>query len=218
MPNEVCLPRLPANASSTESASSRETFLSVAIAVPIACTSRASMCFNTAAASCSPSESSNTEARCAPVSFCGSAIFAHPCFHDLCDLLRILARDALGELDFLLESERRRARCAHASAERQCVGARLETVRAGGRERKLLRARWADEIAKQRAQHDQDQPECEQRADALLHDLAHGRLLPERHADGLEIGRAVERRVDDRNVVAALLVETDCVPDEQRHL
>src|SRR5215469_13863316 len=137
MPNEVCLPRLPANASSTASASSRETFFSVAIAVPIACTSRASMCFSTAAASCSPSESSNTDARCAPVSFCESAIFAHPRFHDLRDLLGVLARDALGELDFLLEPERRRAGRARTSAERQRVGDRLEPVRAGGRERKL---------------------------------------------------------------------------------
>src|SRR3982751_5819742 len=134
MPNEVCLPRLPANASSTESASSRETFLSVAIAVPIACTSRASMCFSTAAASCSPSESSSTQARWAPGRFCGSALLPPPCFHDLRDLLRILARHALGELDFLLESERRRARRAHAPAERQCVGARLEGVHPGGRD------------------------------------------------------------------------------------
>src|SRR5690242_7625912 len=154
MPNEVCLPRLPANASSTASASSRETFFSVAIAVPIACTSRASMCFSTAAASCSPSERSSTDARCAPVSFCGSAIFAHPCFHDLRDLLRILARDALGQFDLLLEPERRRARRAHAAAKRQRVRDGLEPVRTGARERKLLRARRADEIAEQRSQHD----------------------------------------------------------------
>src|SRR5690242_11634620 len=138
MPNEVCLPRLPANASSTASASSRETFFSVAIAVPIACTSRASMCFSTAAASCSPSERSSTEARCAPESFCASAIFAHPSFHDLRDLFRILARDALGELDLLLEPEWRGARRAHAAAERQRIGDGIKAVHAGGRERELL--------------------------------------------------------------------------------
>src|SRR5262249_36225355 len=149
MPNDVCLPRLPANASSTASASSRETFFSVAIAVPIACTSRASMCLSTAAASCSPSESSSTDARCAPVSFCESAIFAHPRFHDLRDLLRVLARDAFRQFDFLLEPERRRARCAGASAERQRVGDGLEAIRTGGRKRELLRTRRTDKIAEQ---------------------------------------------------------------------
>src|SRR5690348_827087 len=199
MPNEVCLPRLPANASSTESASSRETFFSVAIAVPIACTSRASMCFSTAAASCSPSESSSTEARCAPVSFCDSAIFAHPRFHDLRDLFGILTRDALGQLHLLFERERRRAGRAAQAAERQRVGGRFQRDRraVGTCERERLRARRTDEIAEQRPQHDENEPEREQRTDALLDDLAHGRLLPERYVHGLELGRRLEGRVDD---------------------
>src|SRR5579875_2663580 len=78
--------------------------LSVAMAVPTACTSRALRCLSTSAASCSPSVSSRIAARCAPLGalLCSAAILTHPVHHHLRDLLGVFLHELARHADLLL--------------------------------------------------------------------------------------------------------------------
>src|SRR5687768_13240493 len=92
MPSEVCLPNAAENASMTLPTCSRLTPLMVAMAVPSFCTALALMCLSTSAASCSPSDSSSTAARCTPVKLITASLLViggHPVLHHLRHLLGI---------------------------------------------------------------------------------------------------------------------------------
>src|SRR5271154_5492025 len=91
--------------SSTAVICSRVICLISAMATPSFCTSRASSCFSTLAASCSLRLMSRIAARCVPASSPGlSAIGGDPILHDLCGPLRILADQSAGRCDLLLET------------------------------------------------------------------------------------------------------------------
>src|SRR5580700_6426565 len=97
----------PMNLSSTEVIWSRDTSFSSAIAMPSLCTSRASSCLSTLAASCSPKLMSKMAARCVPGRSSGlSAIGGDPILHHLCGTLRILPDQGSRRGDLLLETRR----------------------------------------------------------------------------------------------------------------
>ena len=123
----------PMNLSSTEVICSRDTSLSSAIAMPSFCTSRASSCLSTLAASCSPRLISRMAARCVPARSSGLlAIRGDPILHDLRGAPRILPHQGSRGRDLLLETRRQLdgvaalSRQAHAIAvELVAVGARV---------------------------------------------------------------------------------------------
>ena len=79
--------------------------LSSAMAMPSFCTSRASSCLSTLAASCSPRLMSKIAARCVPARSSGLlAIGGDPILHDLCGALRILPDQGPRRRDLLLET------------------------------------------------------------------------------------------------------------------
>src|ERR1700728_1007510 len=109
----------PMKLSSTEDICSREISLSSAIAMPSFCTSRASSCLSTLAASCSPRLMSKIAARCVPARSPGLlAIGGDPILHDLRGPLRILPNQSARRRDLLLKTglqlDRRGARLGEA--------------------------------------------------------------------------------------------------------
>src|ERR1700722_9218417 len=93
------------NLSSTEVICSRDTSLSSAMAMPNFCTSRASSCLSTLAASCSPRLRSRMAARCVPARSSGvSAIRGDPILYDLCRPAGVLADQGSRGRDLLLET------------------------------------------------------------------------------------------------------------------
>src|SRR5690606_30450394 len=97
--------------SNTRATVSRLTPLTVVIAMPSFCTSRGPMCLSTSAACASPSERSTTAARCEPVrdSRPGRlSLFAfHPVAHHVGDPARVAAHCGAGDLQLLVEVQRR---------------------------------------------------------------------------------------------------------------
>src|SRR6201999_2992564 len=94
---------MPMNLSSTELICSRDTSLSSAIAMPNFCTSRASSCLSTLAASCSPKLISNMAARWVPASS-SLAIRGDPLLHDLGCTPGILPHQGPRRSDLLLKT------------------------------------------------------------------------------------------------------------------
>src|ERR1700735_5858380 len=93
------------NLSSTEVICSRDTSLSSAMAMPNFCTSRASSCLSTLAASCSPRLMSRIAARCVPARSPDLlAIGGDPILHDLRGPLRILPDQGPRGRDLLLKT------------------------------------------------------------------------------------------------------------------
>src|SRR6185437_14189476 len=114
-PTEVWLSTVSANSEMTPCTSSRETLESLAIAVPMRCTSLAPMCFSTWAASFSPSDSSRIAARSVPLRAASrrsvrSLIGAYPAAHHLRDSFGVLADERAGLCQLLLVRERIRGR------------------------------------------------------------------------------------------------------------
>src|SRR5690606_18686627 len=85
------------NSLRTDTSSSLWIAFIVDIAAPSFCTSRGPRYFMTSAASSAPSASISTAPLCTPLS-----VISHPCLHDVCDDLRILARERLGRFQVLL--------------------------------------------------------------------------------------------------------------------
>src|SRR5690348_9356456 len=162
-------------------------FLSAAIAAPTTCTSRASRCFSTIAASSSPSDSSRIAARCAPLMlFTSRAIGGYPVLHDLRDLARVFRSDPPCHAD-LLFVVRGSATCGQRPAVVAIDFAGYGFMDAGA----LLGAgQWARAFrgglvrAQQAAQHRPQQSERQQQrsqyAEPLLDQVHHAGALPER--------------------------------------
>src|SRR6185312_2772026 len=105
-PTAVWLSTEVVKSDTTPVTSSRDTPLSLAIAVPMRCTSFAPMCLSTCAASCSPRVNNRIAARSVPVRASlrsRSFILVYPSANDLCDALGVLAdqRARLGDLHFV---------------------------------------------------------------------------------------------------------------------
>ena len=181
----------PMNLSSTEVICSRDTSFSSAMAMPSLCTSRASSCLSTLAASCSPRLMSKIAARCVPASSSGLlAIGGDPILHDLCGTLRILPDQGPRRRDLLLKTRRQfdglaaLAGKAHAIV-RQIAGTRRRQARA--------RSRLGERLH-QRPQHQERDQQHQPRADDLLRELR-------------DPGRFPERRPLDRRRSGALLLK-----------
>src|SRR5882757_4733938 len=107
-PTEVWLSTEEENSVMMVWTSSFDTLASFAMAAPMRCTSLAPMCFNTCAASCSPSVSKRIAARSVPVRSASflSIILGHPTSYDLCYALRILVHQCSRLHHLLLVIER----------------------------------------------------------------------------------------------------------------
>src|SRR5579871_2810165 len=162
--------------SSTELICSRDTCLSSAMAMPSFCTSRASSCFSTFAASASPRLISRIAARCVPARSSGlSAIGGDPLLHDLRGALRVLTDEGARRSQLLLEAGLQLDRVAALRREAQPVIADIAALRSarGPRPR-------AGQRLHQRAQHQEGDEQHQARADALLGELRDPGVVPHR--------------------------------------
>src|SRR5215472_13241086 len=202
-PTEVCASTLVVKSETTFSTSTRETFLTLAMARPTRCTSLALMCLRICAASCSPSVSSRIAARSVPLRLTSfSGILVHPITNDLRDALRILAHEAARLRELLLVGER-------GPGTRRRSGERRGAGRLRGEARSAQRC---EEAPHQRAQYRQHQHDEHDGAEEELQSLEEQRLLPQ--GGLLEIAATLgrcrllgERGVDDVDDVAARFVE-----------
>src|SRR5580658_1836538 len=137
----------PMKLSSTKDICSREISLSSAIAMPSFCTSRASSCFSTLAASCSPRLMSKIAARCVPASSSALlAISGDPILYDLCGPLRILPDEGPSRRDLLLKTGLQLDRLAALPRHAQAIRAHiLACGGALGRPRERLHQRPQDQ-------------------------------------------------------------------------
>src|SRR5580693_4183682 len=197
----------PMKLSSTEDICSREISLSSAIAMPSFCTSRASSCLSTFAASCSPRLMSRIAARCVPARSPGLlAIGGDPILHDLRGPLRILPDQGARCRDLLLKTglqlDRRAALLGEAYLVARDVLDRDRPRRSGER----FHERPQDE-----KRHEQHQP----RADDLLPELGDPRSLPDRHSLDRSRRRVrLEGLVEDVDLITPIVLEADGLAHE----
>ena len=169
------------------------------------------MCRSTEAAVCSPSVSSKIAARSVPLTVVASAIvLADPITNDLCDLTRILARDAARRGHPIVVAHAATHRAAR-RASRDTFAPRTRRPRGGGRDGCGRVSTSSSAAARTtRARHERsaerlarDRPECGRSQNARRR-----RILDSRQPAGT--------RIQHRDRVAAHLVETDRLLHELR--
>src|SRR5580693_3864316 len=199
----------PMKLSSTEDICSREISLSSAIAMPSFCTSRASSCLSTFAASCSPRLMSRIAARCVPARSPGLlAIGGDPILHDLRGPLRILPDQRAGCRDLLLKTglqlDRRTALLGEAYLVARGLLYRYRPCRFGER-------------FHERAQDEECHQQHQRRADDLLPELGDPRSLPDRQSLDRPRRRVrLEGLIEDVDLITAIVLEADGLAHELR--
>src|ERR1700690_1427501 len=163
--------------SSTAVICSRDTSLSSAIAIPSFWTSRASSCFSTLAASCSPRLISRMAARCVPARSSGLlAIGGDPILHDLCCAPRVLPHQRPRRRDLLLEARGEFDGFAALTRDAHAVALDVAGLGACG----TAPRRRLGQRLHQRPQHQERDYQYQNGADDLFGELRDPRRLPQR--------------------------------------